>query len=138
QITLNSNQIWYMANTNNLGGSFIENAVDGNMYVSNGSNLHGFDPQNYSAGIIKSIALPNVQSTTVNGGSSSNYYYTLNKQVDNVSTQNFFQIGCITSSVISSVTSANGSLTPITKVSQTIETANAVTIASGTSVTFKA
>lgn len=138
QVTLSSSQIWYMPNTNNFGGSFIENAVDGYMYVSDGSNLRGFDPQNHSKGITKSISLLNSQSTTVNGGSSAKNYYTLNKQVDNVSTQNFFQVGCITNRMISNVTSFDGSLTPIVKVSQTIETANTVTVTPSTFVTFKA
>lgn len=130
--------ITYLNNTANYGSSFIEKAVDGYMYFSDGTHLRGFDPNIPSAGILKSI--PVVNPVTVNYSQLyyKSTYYSLPDQNDGIDYANLFQIGCELTRTISNVTSANGSLSPIAKVSQTIETTGTVTVATNTSVTFKA
>lgn len=137
---LGVDDIGYVPNSQNLSGSFIEKAVDGYMYVSDGSNLHGFNPDNPGAGILKTILVSNPLSIRARSPSFlvAIPYYTLPDQIDGVDHTNIFQIGCELTKTISNVTSSNGSLSPIAKVSQTIETGGTVTVAANTSVTFKA
>lgn len=137
--TLNASDITYVSNTGNLSGSYIEKAVDGNMYVSDGNYLRGFDPNNPSLGIIKSLPIYNPPTTVQIAGSSSTInFYTLVDQIDNADHASLFQVGCDLSKTISNVTSSDGGLPAITKVSQNITAQTNVTVATGTSVTFKA
>jgi hypothetical protein len=136
RVTLTESDLMYVNNTNGFKNSALELAVDGLMYFSDGTFLQGFDPENPQAGIIKSIAIPNA-SSLVDNSDPDYVQYSLVDQIDGADYSNLFRIGCEPTKTYTNVTSTNGTLPPITKVSQNITTLANVTVASNTSVTFK-
>lgn len=129
----------FVENTSSVPGSLIELAVDGFMYISDGTYLKGFDPENIGLGLQKSISISNpITSSATRDELATADFYTLVDQIDGADHTNLFQVGCDLTKTISNVTSLDGSLSPISQVSQTIETASSVTVAANTFVTFKA
>jgi hypothetical protein len=140
-VQLNTNDISYINNTTALGNSFIELAVDGLMYVSNGNNFQGFDPSNPQKGIIKTITMFNPVVSLPSHGDRNRApydYYNLPDQIDGTDHTHLFKIGCDLTKTYSNVTSADGSLPAITTVSRILTAQTNVSISANTSVTFKA
>jgi hypothetical protein len=136
RVELTESDIMYVSNTNGVKNSALELAVDGLMYYSDGTSLKGFDPNNPQGGILKTISIPNTISL-VDNVDPEYVQYSLVDQIDGADYSNLFKIGCELTKTYANVTSTNGTLPPITKVSQNITTLANVTVASNTSVTFK-
>jgi hypothetical protein len=134
-----STDLTFIPGTAALSGSFLETAVDGYMYVSDGSYLRGFDPNSASPTISKSIQIAN--PLTPNVPTNPNHpdnYYTLNDQIDGLNYTNLFKaITCPSPIVYSNVSSGSGTL-PLVSVASTITGSSNTVISPSTTVSFKA
>jgi Secretion system C-terminal sorting domain len=129
----------FIPGTGSLSGSFLETAIDGYMYVSDGSYLRGFDPNSANPTISKSIQVTNPLTLNVPANLNHfNNYYTLNDQIDGLNYANLFKaITCPSPIVYSNVSSGGGTL-PLVSVASTITGSSNTIISPSTTVSFKA
>ncbi len=121
--------------TQDLKDSQLELAIDGRIYGSNGTELKGFDSQNYMTGISKIYTVPNPKNTGFDPRDHTyGSIYTLIDQIDNADYEQFFTAqSCSPYQILpSSLTQSSYSA------SQYIKNTGTVTIPNNSTVSIRA